>query len=123
MVSARRRVVARGRVQGVFFRDATRREAGRRGVAGWARNRGDGAAEAVFEGEPQAVEAMVAFVRGGPGHAHVAGVDVETRSRRGFAGSASAERGVPSGPAVPWAAPWKPQPPCAHPASASWSGA
>ena len=44
------RVRAHGRVQGVFFRDSVRREAARRGVAGWARNCADGTAEAVFEG-------------------------------------------------------------------------
>ena len=51
-------------MQGVFFRDSTRREAERRGVAGWARNTADGTVEAVFEGDEDAVEAMVAFVRG-----------------------------------------------------------
>ena len=56
----------RGRVQGVFFRESTRREADARGVAGWVRNRDDGAVEAVFEGEPGAVEAMVAWCREGP---------------------------------------------------------
>ena len=59
----RRRVRAHGRVQGVFFRDSVRREAARRGVAGWARNCSDGTAEAVFEGAPDAVAAMVDFVR------------------------------------------------------------
>jgi acylphosphatase len=72
----RRRVVAHGRVQGVFFRDSTRREADRRGVAGWARNTAEGTVEAVFEGEAGAVEAMVAYVRSGPGHANVSDVDV-----------------------------------------------
>jgi acylphosphatase len=72
----RRRVVARGRVQGVFFRDSTRREAEAAGVAGWARNRSDGAVEAVFEGDEAAVERMVEFVRGGPGHADVDDVEV-----------------------------------------------
>ena len=62
----RQRVVITGRVQGVFFRDSTRREAARRGVAGWVRNRGDGAVEAVFEGPPDEVEALVAFCRRGP---------------------------------------------------------
>ena len=76
MSSARRRVVAHGRVQGVFFRDSTRREAERRGVAGWARNTADGTVEAVFEGDPDAVEAMVAFVRAGPGHSSVSDVEV-----------------------------------------------
>ena len=76
MSSARRRVVAHGRVQGVFFRDSTRREADRRGVAGWARNTAEGTVEAVFEGDPDAVEAMVAFVRAGPGHSSVSEVEV-----------------------------------------------
>jgi acylphosphatase len=74
--SERRRVVAHGRVQGVFFRDSTRREAERRGVAGWARNTADGTVEAVFEGDLDAVDAMVAFVRAGPGHSSVSDVDV-----------------------------------------------
>ena len=64
--------MAHGNVQGVFFRDSTRREAERRGVAGWARNSADGTVEAVFEGDAEAVEAMIAFVRGGPGHSSVA---------------------------------------------------
>ncbi len=76
MSSERRRVVAHGRVQGVFFRDSTRREAERRGVAGWARNTADGTVEAVFEGDPDAVDAMVAFVRAGPGHSSVSEVEV-----------------------------------------------
>src|ERR687893_82609 len=62
----RRRVVVHGEVQGVFFRDSTRDEAERRGVAGWVTNRSDGAVEAVFEGEPDAVEALVSFCRSGP---------------------------------------------------------
>jgi acylphosphatase len=72
----RRRVVVHGHVQGVFFRDTTRREAARRGIAGWVRNRPDGAVEAVFEGEPSAVADMVAFCERGPRGAEV--LDVET---------------------------------------------
>jgi acylphosphatase len=74
-------------VQGVFFRDSTRKEAERRGVAGWARNRDDGAVEAVFEGAPDDVEALVEFVRSGPGSADVERVDVgeeEPEGLRGF---------------------------------------
>jgi acylphosphatase len=81
------RVRAHGRVQGVFFRDSVRREAARRGVAGWARNCADGTAEAVFEGSSEDVAAMVEFVRRGPGHAEVSNVE-ETREAveglRGF---------------------------------------
>jgi acylphosphatase len=80
------RVRAQGRVQGVFFRDSVRREAARRGVAGWARNCSDGTAEAVFEGPSEAVSAMVEFVRGGPGHAEVASVETASEPVEGLRG-------------------------------------
>lgn len=67
----RRRVIAHGRVQGVFFRDTVRRQAHSRGVAGWVRNLPDGTVESVFEGERDAVEAMVRKVERGPGKSHV----------------------------------------------------
>ncbi len=71
----RRRVVVHGNVQGVFFRDTCRREASSRGVAGWVTNRPDGAVEAVFEGDPEAVAALVDFCRSGPRGADVGSVD------------------------------------------------
>jgi acylphosphatase len=55
-----------GRVQGVFFRSETRREARRRAVTGWARNLPDGRVEAVFEGEKKDVERLIEFCRKGP---------------------------------------------------------
>lgn len=70
------RVVVFGRVQGVFFRSSTVDEAAIRGVAGWVRNRSDGAVEAVFEGEPQAVAECVAFCRAGPPGARVDRIEV-----------------------------------------------
>ena len=82
----RRHVRAHGRVQGVFFRDSVRREADRHGVAGWARNCSDGTVEAVFEGAPDAVDAMVEFVRRGPGHAAVASLDVADEAPEGLSG-------------------------------------
>lgn len=72
----RRRVVVHGFVQGVFFRDTLRRHAARLGVSGWARNTREGTVEAVFEGEPDAVERMVALSREGPSGARVDHVDV-----------------------------------------------
>jgi acylphosphatase len=86
MSGTRRRVVAFGHVQGVFFRDSTRREAERRGVNGWARNTDEGTVEAVFEGAPEAVEALVDFVRGGPGHADVSRVEVHEEEPEGLSG-------------------------------------
>ena len=82
----RRRVVVHGEVQGVFFRDSTEREAGSRGVAGWVSNRDDGAVEAVFEGEREAVEALVEFCRDGPSRADVERVDVENEPPEGLSG-------------------------------------
>jgi acylphosphatase len=74
--TVRRHVVVRGDVQGVFFRDSTRKEADSRGVAGWVRNRDDGSVEAVFEGPEDAVEAMVEWCRAGPSRADVEDMDV-----------------------------------------------
>jgi acylphosphatase len=74
--SIRRRAVARGLVQGVFFRDTVRRMAEERDVAGWARNNPDGTFEAVFEGEAEAVGGLVAFCHDGPRGARVERVEV-----------------------------------------------
>lgn len=70
------RVRIRGRVQGVFFRAEARTRAESLGVAGWIRNAGDGSVEAVFEGDDEQVESLLAWCRRGPAGA---GVDeVET---------------------------------------------
>jgi acylphosphatase len=82
----RRRVIASGRVQGVFFRDTTRRRAESAGVSGWVRTRNDGAVEAVFEGEPEKVEEMVELCRRGPGRAEVANLEVIEEQPEGLAG-------------------------------------
>ena len=67
----RARVVATGRVQGVWFRDACREQAQAEGVAGWVRNRGDGAVEAEFEGPQASVDRLVAWFGTGPPRARV----------------------------------------------------
>lgn len=72
----RRRVIVQGRVQGVWFRDSTRQRARCLQVAGWVRNRPDGSVEAVFEGAPEAVAALVAFCESGPPGAFVERVEV-----------------------------------------------
>jgi acylphosphatase len=82
----RRRIVVHGRVQGVFFRDTTRRRASSRGVAGWVSNRPDGAVEAVFEGDPDAVRSMVEFVREGPRGAEVERVEESEEEPEGLSG-------------------------------------
>ena len=84
----RRRVEIHGFVQGVFFRDTTRRRAAERGVAGWVRNTPQGTVEAAFEGEPDAVEAMVRFAHDGPRGAVVDRVDVIEEEPEGLSGFA-----------------------------------
>ncbi len=80
----RRRVAVRGHVQGVFFRETTRRRARSEGLAGWVSNLPDGTVEAVFEGERGAVERLVAFVREGPRGARVDWVDVVSEEPEGL---------------------------------------
>jgi acylphosphatase len=84
----RRRVIVRGLVQGVFFRDSTRRLARQHGVSGWVANRADGAVEAAFEGEADAVERLVAFSRKGPRGAQVESVEVTDEEPEGLSGFA-----------------------------------
>jgi acylphosphatase len=71
------RVFVEGRVQGVFFRESTRRRAIELGLHGSVRNLSDGRVEAIFEGSAQAVEEAVAFLRHGPPYARVDAIAVE----------------------------------------------
>jgi acylphosphatase len=80
----RKRVVAYGRVQGVFFRDTARRMAQSRGLGGWVRNTPDGTVEAVFEGDPEAVESMVRWCREGPRGAVVERLEVVDEEPEGM---------------------------------------
>ena len=64
-----------GRVQGVFFRESTRREAAALGLSGWVRNLQDGRVEAVFSGSRERCERALEFVRVGPPAASVTHVD------------------------------------------------
>ena len=83
----RRRITVHGSVQGVGFRFSVARAAQSRGVAGWVSNRPDGTVEAVFEGEPEAVDSLVRFCRGGPHGAvvdRVESVEEEPEGLRSF---------------------------------------
>jgi acylphosphatase len=71
----RRRVRVWGRVQGVGYRLSAVSAARSRGLSGWVRNGSDGSVEAVFEGEPDAVEAMERWCERGPRGARVERVE------------------------------------------------
>lgn len=77
------RAVVRGRVQGVFFRASTQREAKRLGLTGWVKNRNDGAVEMCVEGEEEELKEFVAWAHRGPTASRVERVEVRWR---GFAG-------------------------------------
>ena len=82
----RRRVIVHGEVQGVFFRDTARQYAQDARVSGWVRNRGDGAVEAVLEGEDAGVDRVIEFMRTGPDRAKVVNVEVIEEEPEGLDG-------------------------------------
>jgi acylphosphatase len=82
----RAHVFVTGRVQGVYFRATTRDTAREHDVDGWVRNLEDGRVEAVFEGPPDAVEAMVEFCHEGSDRARVEDVAVEYEGPEGLEG-------------------------------------
>jgi acylphosphatase len=71
-----RRIVVRGRVQGVGYRYAAVDAAERHRVTGWVRNRGDGTVEAQVQGDAESVKAMIEWCRRGPPAARVTDVEV-----------------------------------------------
>jgi acylphosphatase len=71
------RVTIVGLVQGVGYRAWVEREANRRGLSGWVRNRRDRSVEAVFSGDADSVAAMIAACKSGPRLAEVNEVRVE----------------------------------------------
>ena len=79
-----RHLTVRGRVQGVGFRASMGAEADRLGVVGWVRNRADGSVEALLQGPPDAVAAIVDWARNGPSGARVAAVEVTDASAPPF---------------------------------------
>jgi DNA ligase D-like protein (predicted 3'-phosphoesterase) len=89
------RALVTGTVQGVGFRDATRRRALELGVMGWVRNGEDGSVTVHAEGEPAGVDALVAFLREGPRGAAVGDVALERAKVEGH--EQFAIRGVSAG--------------------------
>jgi acylphosphatase len=79
-------VFVSGRVQGVSFRDATRRQAEQLGLSGWVRNTQDGQVEAVFEGDADTVRQMIDWCESGPSSADVEDVSVENEQPEGLSG-------------------------------------
>jgi acylphosphatase len=69
-----------GIVQGVCFREYTRRKAEELGLAGWVRNRPDGSVEALISGPPDSVEQMILWLHHGSPYAHVDRVEIDSET-------------------------------------------
>ena len=82
-MQTRAHIVVDGDVQGVFFRQKTKRQAEAHGVNGWVRNRGDGKVEVIFEGEEQDVKSLIEFCKHEPSAAIVTTVDVKWETYTG----------------------------------------
>lgn len=80
-MSVTRHLTISGKVQGVFFRESMRTQAERLGVTGWVRNCSDGTVEAIVQGTPQAVAAIIAWAQRGTKQAQV--IKVEVTEKRG----------------------------------------
>ena len=83
MTKTRAHIYVSGKVQGVFFRQNTKRQAQSQGVCGWVSNLPDGRVEAVFEGEEAAVKEVVNYCRRGPSFAKVENVEVAFEDYKG----------------------------------------
>jgi len=66
-----------GKVQGVFFRDFSRRKAKELNLFGWVRNEPDGTVQIIVEGEEKDLKELFEWCKNGPNHAKVDKVDVE----------------------------------------------
>ena len=86
MACKRIRAIVHGRVQGVAFREYTRREAVRLGLSGWVRNASGGTVEVLFEGDAPQVDALLKWLDKGSPYACVSRVD---QSEEPTAGDAS----------------------------------
>ena len=76
MKKIRVHVYIAGRVQGVGYRYSTVQKAKNLGITGWVRNTHDGKVEAIFEGDENSVEEMIAWCKQGPPMSFVLNIEV-----------------------------------------------
>lgn len=74
--NVRTRIFISGRVQGVFFRQNTRKKVRELGITGWVKNLANGRVEVLMEGEKDKVENLIEWLRKGPIIARVDGIEV-----------------------------------------------
>ncbi len=76
-------LIIHGRVQGVFFRDSTRRRAKKLGLIGWVSNQEDGTVKVVAEGEQEDLEKLIKWCYNGPIIAKVDKIDIQWQEATG----------------------------------------
>ncbi len=72
-----------GRVQGVFYRDFTRKQAKRLNITGWVRNLWDGRVEVVAEGEEEDIKKLIEELKKGPPAARVENIEIKEEETTG----------------------------------------
>lgn len=77
-------LIVSGRVQGVFFRDNTRKKANELGLNGYAKNLADGDVEVVAEGNEDKLKELIDFIKKGPGIASVTGIQITHKQPENF---------------------------------------
>ncbi len=78
------RIIVSGRVQGVFFRDNTRRKARELGLTGYAKNLPDGNVEVVAQGDENKINEFINFIKKGPGIASITRVQIKPKEPENF---------------------------------------
>ena len=73
-------LIIKGRVQGVFYRASTKKEANKLGIKGWIRNLPTGEVEGFFEGEKKALDEIINFCKIGPSSAEVEEIKIEEQT-------------------------------------------
>ena len=77
MAKQRVRLFVKGKVQGVFFRQALKVKAKQNNVSGWVKNLKDGRVETIFEGEDANVSSIVEWCHAGPANARVEDIEIK----------------------------------------------
>ena len=77
-------LIVSGRVQGVFFRDNTKRKAFQLGLKGYAKNLADGTVEVVAQGNEEKIKELIEFIKQGPGISKVTGVKTKHKEPENF---------------------------------------
>lgn len=80
MTNQRVRIFVKGKVQGVFFRQALKVKAKQHGILGWVKNLTDGRVEAVLEGDIENVNILVEWCHAGPANSRVEDVEIRNEN-------------------------------------------